>query len=355
MKGKLILQDGSIFEGNLLGDTNALAVGEVVFNTSMTGYQEVLTDPSYYGQVVVMTYPLIGNYGINAFDDQSKKIQVKGFVVREISDFYSNWESDLSLDEFLKKENIVVLEGVDTRAITQLIRNKSAMNGKIIKASDDMDKTIKEINKYSNDKPVYEVTTKENYVVQGLKKNGIKVAVIDFGIKENILKNIKLRVQELKVFNAGFKPEEIIEYNPTGLFLSNGPGDPDTLTEIIKNLKAVIEKYPTFGICLGHQLIALIYGLETKKMTFGHRGANHPVINKKTNKVFISSQNHGYEVIGKSDAVEVIYENVNDKTIEGLAVKGKNIFSVQFHPEASPGPHDTLFLFDEFIKMMEVK
>lgn len=355
MKGKLVLQDGSIFEGNLLGDTEALAVGEVVFNTSMTGYQEVLTDPSYYGQIVVMTYPLIGNYGVNAFDDQSKKIQVKGFVVREISDFYSNWESDLSLDEFLKKENIVVLEGVDTRAITKLIRNKSAMSGKIIKASDEMGSTLEAINKYTNKKPVYQVTTKENYVVQGLKKNGLKVAVIDFGIKENILKNIKLRVQEMKIFKADFTPEEIIAYNPTGLFLSNGPGDPETLTEIIKNLKAVIEKYPTFGICLGHQLIALIYGLGTKKMTFGHRGANHPVINKETNKVFISSQNHGYEVVGESDAVEVLYENVNDKTIEGLTVKGKDIFSVQFHPEASPGPHDTLFLFDEFIKLMEVK
>lgn len=355
MKGKLILEDGSIFEGNLLGDTNALKVGEVVFNTSMTGYQEVLTDPSYYGQIVVMTYPLIGNYGVNLFDDQSKKVQVKGFIVREISDFYSNWESDLSLDEFLKKEKIVILEGVDTRAITQVIRNKKAMNGKIIKADDNMNETVEEINNYTNKQPVYQVTTKKDYVVQGLKRNGIKVAIIDFGIKENILKNIKLRVQEMKIFNAGFKPEDIVEYNPTGLFLSNGPGDPETLTDIINNLKCVIEKYPTFGICLGHQLIALIYGLETRKMKFGHRGANHPVINKKTNKVFISSQNHGYEVIGKSEAIEVIYENVNDKTIEGIAVKNKDIFSVQFHPEASPGPHDSLFLFDEFIKIMEVK
>lgn len=354
MKGKLILQDGSVFEGNLFGDTDALKVGEVVFNTSMTGYQEVLTDPSYYGQIVVMTYPLIGNYGINAFDDQSNKIQVKGFVVREMSDLYSNWESDLSLDSFLKKENIVLLEGVDTRAITQVIRNKKAMNGKIIQSNNNMNQTVKEINNYTNKQPVYAVTTKQDYVVQGLKKNGIRVAVIDFGIKENILKNIKMRVQEMKIFNAGFKAEAIVKYNPTGLFLSNGPGDPETLTEIIENLKPVIEKYPTFGICLGHQLIALIYGLETRKMTFGHRGGNHPVINKKTNKVFISSQNHGYEVIGKSGAVEVIYENVNDKTIEGLSIKNKDIFSVQFHPEASPGPHDSLFLFDEFIKMMAV-
>lgn len=354
MQGKLILEDGSEFMGNLLGKTDSIALGEVVFNTSMTGYQEVLTDPSYYGQIVVMTYPLQGNYGVNAFDQQSKKVQVKGFIVREVSDFYSHWESHLSLDDYLKENNIVILEGVDTRSITKTIRDKKAMNGAIIKI-DDSEKDISEkIKSYENHKPVYQVTVDEPYVIKGQNRVGKKVAVIDFGIKQNILKQLKLRVKEIKIFDAGVKPEMIEAYDPDGLFLSNGPGDPDDLHGILENLKNIVKKYPTFGICLGHQLLSLLFGLQTKKMKFGHRGANHPVIHLPSQKVFISSQNHGYEVVGESQSVEVLYKNVNDSSIEGIQVKDFPIFSVQFHPEASPGPHDTLYLFDEFIKLMEV-
>lgn len=354
MQGKLILEDGSTFVGNLLGKTDAIALGEVVFNTSMTGYQEVLTDPSYYGQIVVMTYPLQGNYGVNAFDQQSKKVQVKGFIVREVSDFYSHWESHESLDDYLKKNNIVILEGVDTRSITKRIRDKKAMNGAIVQL-DALNEDINlKINSYTNEKPVYKVTVKEPYVITGQKRKGKKLAVIDFGIKQNILKQLKLRVKEIKVFDAGVKPEMIDAYAPDGLFLSNGPGDPEDLHDILNNLESIVKKYPTFGICLGHQLLSLLFGLETKKMKFGHRGANHPVIHLKSQKVFISSQNHGYEVIGESDAVEILFKNVNDNSIEGIQVKDFPIFSVQFHPEASPGPHDTLYLFDEFIKLMEV-
>ncbi|MDM8534533.1 carbamoyl phosphate synthase small subunit [Clostridiaceae bacterium HSG29] len=353
MKGKLILQDGSVFHGNLLGDTNELKVGEVVFNTSMTGYQEVLTDPSYYGQVVVMTYPLIGNYGVNFLKNQSDSVKVKGLVVRELSKFSEGWDSEITLNEFLKMNKIVVLEGVDTRQITKLIRDKTTMNGMITKDYEN-EEDLFEIKSYLNEKPVYKVTTKENYIIKGDIENGKKIAVIDFGIKENILNNLKLRVKELKVFKANFTPDEIKEYNPDGLFLSNGPGDPEELVEIIENLKMVIEDYSTFGICLGHQLIALIYGLKTKKMKFGHRGGNHPVISKKNNKVFISAQNHGYEVFGENENVKITYENVNDKSVEGIEIIDKSIFSVQFHPEASPGPQDTLFLFDEFINELEV-
>lgn len=355
MKGKFILEDGTIFEGKLFGYTEGFKVGEVVFNTSMTGYQEVLTDPSYYGQIVVMTYPLIGNYGVNNSDSQSDSIKVKGFIVRERAKAFSNWESEMSIDEFLKKEKIIGIEGIDTRQITKIIRDKSTMNGKIVKIDDNEDKALEEIKKFDNYKPVYEVTTKKDYIIEGQNKNGKKIAVIDFGIKNNILNNLKKGAKEIKVFSANFKVKDIKDYNPDGLFLSNGPGDPDKLDKIIDKLKLIIEDYITFGICLGHQLIALIYGLETKKMKFGHRGANHPVICKKTNKVFISAQNHGYEVIGANENVDITYENVNDKTVEGLEVIGKPIFSVQFHPEASPGPHDTLFLFDEFFNKLEVK
>lgn len=355
MKGKFILEDGTIFEGKLFGYTEGFKVGEVVFNTSMTGYQEVLTDPSYYGQIVVMTYPLIGNYGVNVSDNQSDSIKVKGFIVRERAKAFSNWESEMSIDEFLKKEKIIGIEGIDTRQITKIIRDKSTMNGKIVKIDDNEDEALEEIKKFDNYKPVYEVTTKKDYIIEGQNKNGKKIAVIDFGIKNNILNNLKKGAKEIKVFSANFKVQDIKDYNPDGLFLSNGPGDPDKLDKIIDKLKLIIEDYITFGICLGHQLIALIYGLETKKMKFGHRGANHPVIFKKTNKVFISAQNHGYEVIGANENVDITYENVNDKTVEGLEVIGKPIFSVQFHPEASPGPHDTLFLFDEFFNKLEVK
>lgn len=354
MKGKLILQDGKVFKGKIFGALDQFKPGEVVFNTSMTGYQEILTDPSYYGQIVTMTYPLIGNYGINPKYNQSENIQVKGFIIKELSDIASNWLSKESLNDFMKKNKIIGLSGIDTRALTKHIRNKSTMAGMIVKENTPKKEVLPKIKKFENIKPVFKVTTEKNYILKGKNKNGKKIAVIDFGIKENILKNLQKRASELKVFKASFNSKEVFDYNPDGVFLSNGPGDPKTLTNIIKNLKPIVKKYSTFGICLGHQLIALIYGLDTKKMDFGHRGANHPVINKVTNKVYITSQNHGYEVVGNSKLVDITYENVNDKSIEGLKIKNKDIFSVQFHPEASPGPVDFTFIFDEFFNQLEV-
>jgi carbamoyl-phosphate synthase small subunit len=354
MKGYLVLEDGTIYEGQLFGALDAEDIGEVVFNTSMTGYQEVLTDPSYYGQIVVMTYPLIGNYGVNAKYNQSDSIKVKGFAIKEKAPFYSHWEGDMSLDDFLKENNIIGIEGISTRSITKKIRKGSTLKGKIVKSKDNLEQLIKEIKSFENLGSVAKVTTKESYIVQGNQPDGKKIAVVDFGIKDNIIMNLKNRAKELKVFNADFTIEAIDQYNPDGLFLSNGPGDPKELMSVVEKIKVLVKKYPTFGICLGHQLISLGFGLDTQKMKFGHRGANHPVIWLKNNKVFITAQNHGYEVVGESDQVDITFKNVNDNTIEGLELKGLPVFSVQFHPEASPGPFDSLFLFDEFFKMMEV-
>lgn len=354
MKGYLILEDGTIYEGKLFGDLESEDIGEVVFNTSMTGYQEILTDPSYYGQIVVMTYPMIGNYGVNVKYNQSKNIKVKGFAIKEKAPFYSHWEGEMSLDDFLKENNIIGIEGISTRSITKKIRKGSTLNGKIVKSKENLEQIIKELKSYQNLGSVAKVTTDNSYIVKGNKPDGKKIAVVDFGIKDNIITNLKNRAKELKVFNSDFEIQDIDDYNPDGLFLSNGPGDPKELMDVVEKIKVLVKKYPTFGICLGHQLISLGFGLDTKKMKFGHRGANHPVIWLKHKKVFITAQNHGYEVVGQSDLVDITFKNVNDNTIEGLELKGLPVFSVQFHPEASPGPFDSLFLFDEFFNMMEV-
>lgn len=355
MKGYLVLEDKTVYTGELFGKVDNDAIGEVVFNTSMTGYQEVLTDPSYSGQIVMMTYPMIGNYGVNKYDNQSDSIKASGFIVNNLSTVKNHWQSHQSIDEYLKQEGIIGIQGIDTRALTKKIRNESVMKGKIVSSLNlsELDKVQKELNDFSNVKAAYDVTTQKSYTIYGEKKDGKKIAVIDFGIKENILKNLQTEFKEIKVFGLGFDFQEIIDYQPDGLFLSNGPGDPKALVKVKEKLQKLLPLFPTFGICLGHQLIGLVYGLDTQKMKFGHRGANHPVVNKETNKVYITSQNHGYEVIGSSDAVEILYENVNDKTIEGLKVIGKPIFSVQFHPESSPGPNDSTFLFKEFSKLVE--
>jgi len=351
MKGYLLLEDGTKFYGDVFG-CKENTTGEVVFNTGMTGYQEVLTDPSYYGQIVVMTYPLIGNYGINADDCQSHKPMVKGFVIREGNESFSNWRGAESLEDYFFKHNLTGIEGIDTRALTKIIREKGTMRGKIIIDDQTEDIHMEDIESFSNKDAVDHVTTKNTY---DIKPELLKVAVMDFGIKRNILRSLSLKNIELRVFPAHSTVEEIKAYEPDGLFLSNGPGDPSELTNVIDNIKALLDYKPIFGICLGHQLLAWAYGGSTRKMTYGHRGSNHPVKDLLLDRVFITSQNHGYEVIRESlneENIEITHLNVNDGTVEGMRHKELPVFSVQYHPEACPGPADSVYLFEQFLDLM---
>jgi carbamoyl-phosphate synthase small subunit len=351
MKGYLILEDGTKFEGNIFGKKRN-SVGEVVFNTGMTGYQETLTDPSYYGQIVILTYPLVGNYGITLDDNQSEKPKVRGFIVREASVNYSNWRGMESIDEYLNKNDIVGLEGIDTRALTKMIREKGTMTGKIVAYEDGVD-AMEELKAFDNSDAVHQVTAKFNY---DLMPSIPKVAVVDYGIKRNILTTLVNRNVHVRVFSCLNTAEEILDFNPDGIFLSNGPGDPAFLKEEIETVKELIGKKPIFGICLGHQLLAHAFGGETKKMKYGHRGCNHPVKDIAKDRVFITSQNHGYEVVAESldkSILEITHVNMNDNTVEGMRHLSLPIFSVQFHPEASPGPSDSDYLFDEFLNMIK--
>mgnify|MGYP001032128731 FL=1 len=346
MKAKLILENGMIFEGKAFGYLKE-SVGEVVFTTGMTGYQEVLTDPSYYGQIVTMTYPLIGNYGINLEDMESDSVKVSGFIVREKCNLPSNFRCELDLDNYLKQEKVIGLEGIDTRALTKVLRNNGTMRGII--AIDELDKSDidEKIKSFSNKEAVKTVTAKKSYTVEGKGKH---VAVIDFGIKQNILRCFKKRGCKLTVFPADTKAEDILAINPDLVFLSNGPGDPEDLPEVIENIKKIVGKKPIVGICLGHQLLGLTLGGQTTKLKFGHRGCNHPVKDLETNKVTITSQNHGYVVQTLPEDVEATHININDGTIEGMKHKKLPIFSVQFHPEASAGPQDSEYIFDRFLE-----
>ncbi|MBK5251801.1 MAG: glutamine-hydrolyzing carbamoyl-phosphate synthase small subunit [Peptostreptococcaceae bacterium] len=351
MKGYLILEDGTKFEGNIFGKKRN-SVGEVVFNTGMTGYQETLTDSSYYGQIVILTYPLVGNYGITLDDNQSEKPKVRGFIVREASVNYSNWRGMESIDEYLNKNDIVGLEGIDTRALTKIIREKGTMTGKIVAYEDGVD-VMEELKAFDNSDAVHQVTTKFNYDLMPITP---KVAVVDYGIKRNILNALVNRNIHVRVFSCLNTAEEILDFNPDGIFLSNGPGDPAFLKEEIETVKELIGKKPIFGICLGHQLLAHAFGGETKKMKYGHGGCNHPVKDLAKDRVFITSQNHGYEVVAESldkSVLEITHVNMNDNTIEGVRHLSLPIFSVQFHPEASPGPSDSDYLFDEFLNMIK--
>lgn len=351
MKAKLILENGTVFEGRAFGHIRE-TVGEVVFNTGMTGYQEVLTDPSYYGQIVTMTYPLIGNYGINIDDMESKSAKVKGFIVREKCNNPNNWRCEFELDDYLKENRIIGLEGIDTRALTKMIRNQGTMRG-IITVRDLNESQIEQnINSFHNMTAVKNVTTKEVKVIDGDKGH---IAVMDFGIKNNIIRSFSKRGCKLTIFPAHAKAEEILSCNPDAIFLSNGPGDPKDLSDVIENIKELVGKKPILGICLGHQLIALALGGDTEKLKFGHRGCNHPVKDLKKDKVMITSQNHGYVV--KEDNLpedfEITHINMNDNTVEGMKHKKYPIYSIQFHPEACPGPHDTDGIFDEFVEMVQ--
>ena len=349
--GKLVLKDGTAFKGYFLGEQPG--VGEVVFNTAMTGYQETLTDPSYCGQVVVMTYPLIGNYGINDLYNQSEKSYFRGYIVSELCDHPSNWRSQGQLSHWLKEHKIPCLYGVDTRSITRHIRNKGAMHGVI--APEDIDNIELErlLNLPEERLLVKEVTAKEKELIAG---NGKTVAFIDFGAKKAMCKDLASYGYNMTIYPAYTPAKEILASSPAGIFLSNGPGDPKALPEIIENIKEFIAAgIPLFGICLGYQLICLALGANTYKMKFGHRGVNHPVKDLILNKVFITSQNHGYALDESSlpgTGLKVTHRNVNDDTVEGVVHENKPIFAVQYHPEASPGPDGHIYLFQRFDKMI---
>ena len=352
MKAFLILEDGTVFTGTSIGSTRDM-ISEIVFNTSMTGYLEVLTDPSYAGQAVVMTYPLIGNYGITP-DMESLKAWPDGYIVRELSRMPSNFRCEGTIQDFLKKYDIPGIAGVDTRALTKILREKGTKNGMITTNENyDLDEVISKLKNYKVEGVVSKVTCEEKYVLEG---TGKKVALLDLGAKKNIAKSLNDRGCEVTVYPADTTAEEIIASNPDGIMLSNGPGDPAECTSIIKEIKKLYETdIPIFAICLGHQLMALATGGTTYKLKYGHRGGNHPVKDLQTGRVYISSQNHGYVVdedkIDPNVAVPA-FKNVNDGTNEGLAYVGKNIFTVQFHPEACPGPQDSGYLFDRFLEMM---
>lgn len=354
MKAFLILEDGHIFEGKSIGSTKEI-ISEIVFNTSMTGYLEVLTDPSYAGQAVVMTYPLIGNYGICYEDMESLKPWPDGYIVRELSRMPSNFRSEGTIQDFLVKNDIPGIEGIDTRALTKILREKGTMNGMITTNENFvLDEVISELKKYSPTGVVKKVTCDNVSKLEGGK---YKVALMDFGAKNNIAKSLHNRDCEVTIYPAQTSAKTIIESNPDGIMLSNGPGDPKECTEIIEEIKELYNSdIPVFAICLGHQLMALATGADTHKMKYGHRGGNHPVKDLKSGRVYISSQNHGYVVDENTideNIAEVGFINVNDKTVEGLRYKNKPVFTVQFHPEACPGPQDSSLLFNEFITMME--
>ncbi len=392
MKAFLILEDGTVFAGTHIGAEKEI-ISEIVFNTSMAGYLEVLTDPSYAGQAVCMTYPLIGNYGICKEDMESKKPWPDGFIVRELSRMPSHFRSDFSIQEFLEEHDVPGIAGIDTRALTKILREKGTMNGCITTNEKyDLTELLPKLKAYTTGKVVEKVSCKEKYVLEGvtdLKMNGplsgaarfdkaayeagvrekkpalvkelngagLKVALLDVGAKDNIARSLAERGCRVTVYPALTPAAEIIADAPDGIMLSNGPGDPKECVSIIAEIKKLYDtEIPIFAICLGHQLMALATGADTYKMKYGHRGGNHPVKDLSTGRVYISSQNHGYVVdTEKLDPAVATpaFINVNDGTNEGLAYTGKNIFTVQFHPEACPGPQDSGYLFDRFINMMK--
>ena len=352
----LLLDDGRKFEGKSLGFPGE-TIGEICFNTGMTGYQEILTDPSYCSQIVTMTSPHIGNYGINEEDVESNKIQVAGFVIKEESISPSNWRSTDSLNTYLKKNKIVGIQRIDTRALTRHIRDQGAMNGIISSVDTDINSLS---NKLKNAPSMNGldlakvVSTKEIY--KWSESGKFKVAAIDYGIKRNILNILKQNECEVTVFPAKTTADQILDFNPDGIFLSNGPGDPSAVTYAIEMVKSLLGTKPIFGICLGHQILSLALGAKTFKLKFGHRGINHPVKNLETETVEITSQNHGFAVDLNSLPENVVstHINLNDNTSEGIECKELNAFSVQHHPESSPGPHDSRYLFEKFLKLMKV-
>ena len=352
-KRQLVLEDGTTFIGTAFGSREA-SVGEVVFNTGMTGYQEILSDPSYCGQIVTMTYPLIGNYGINRDDFETITPSIHGLVVKEACDFPSNFRNEESIDSYLKANNIPGIAGIDTRKLTKIIRKHGTMKGVITAAEQS---TVEAITLMNNTKTmtdqVKRVSTVKPYVVPG---RGRRVVVVDFGMKHGILRELTKRNCHITVVPYHYTAESILRLKPDGLMLTNGPGNPKDVPEATEMIKVVMQQVPVFGICLGHQLLALASGADTQKMKFGHRGSNHPVKDLQKNKTYMTSQNHGYAVTKESLAntdLELTQVALNDDTVEGIQHKHLSAFSVQYHPESSPGPEDTYQLFDEFLLRMD--
>lgn len=353
MKRQLILEDGTVFIGEGFGSETS-CFGEVVFNTGMTGYQEILSDPSYCGQIVTLTYPLIGNYGINRDDFESIIPAISGFVVKETADFPSNWRSEKSIDGFLKEKNIPGIAGIDTRKLTRIIRQHGTLKGAFCQIEDNVEEVITKLkNMEIRRDQVMQVSTKTPYPSPG---RGNRVVVVDFGMKHGILRELIHRNCDVIVVPHNMSAEEIMQLSPDGVMLTNGPGDPKDVPEAITMIQKIVGKLPLFGICLGHQLFALACGANTEKMKFGHRGSNHPVKDLATGRVALTSQNHGYTVDEKSienTRLEVTHIALNDGTIEGLKHKDYPAFTVQYHPEASPGPEDANYLFQQFLDMIE--
>ncbi|NNC94058.1 MAG: glutamine-hydrolyzing carbamoyl-phosphate synthase small subunit [Chitinophagales bacterium] len=355
----LLLEDGSVFKGTAAGAIGT-TTGEICFNTGMTGYQEVFTDPSYFGQILIMTNVHIGNYGATPAEMESTSAQISGMICRNFANHYSRDLASQSLNEFLEEQGVVSIYGLDTRAIVKHIRSKGAMNAIISSETLDigiLSEKLKKVPSMAGLELSSKVTTSEPYYF-GNENSSYKLAVVDLGIKKNILRCFAERDCYMKVFPAKTTFETMQEWNPDGYFLSNGPGDPSSMSYAVDTTKEILQaEIPLFGICLGQQILALANGISTYKMHHGHRGLNHPVKNMIDGRSEITSQNHGFEVnrddIEKSDAVEVTHVNLNDGTIEGLRVVNKPAFSVQYHPESSPGPHDSRYLFDKFIDMME--
>lgn len=370
MIAKLALENGTVFTGENFGANGEIS-GEVVFNTSLSGYQEIITDPSYAGQIVTMTYPLIGNYGVNEEDLESAAPHVSGFIVKEYFEFYSNWRATLSLGDWLKKHSIIAIQGIDTRMLTKMIRTQGALRG-VLSTTDLDDASLvakaKALPGMAGQDLASRVTCAKSYEWRNedaepfelpVDKNGsdriFNVVVYDYGVKYNILRRLTSYGCKLTVVPASTSVNDVLALHPDGIFLSNGPGDPEAVTYAIENLKALIGKKPMFGICLGHQLLALALGGKTYKLKFGHRGGNHPVKNLQTSAIEITSQNHGFAVDWDSmdeSKVELTHENLNDGTVEGFRHKSLPLFCVQYHPEASPGPHDSDYLFRQFREMM---
>ncbi len=368
MKAILLLEDGTVFRGSSFG-AKGLKCGEVVFNTSMAGYQEILTDPSYNEQIVTMTYPLIGNYGTNKADWESRKVFVSGFIVKENCDYPSNWRNADSLSDYLKANNIVGLEGIDTRALVRHIREAGAMRGVISSTEFKLAELKKKLDKYPGlvgRDIVRKVTTKKPYDwdagvtdvltdEQCMPKKKFRVVAFDFGVKHNILRLLRSHGCDVHVVPASASAKEVMARKPHGVFLSNGPGDPAPVDYAVETIRSLLGRVPIFGICLGHQILALAMGAKTYKLKFGHRGANHPVKNLRTGKIEITSQNHGFCVDMDSLAkqnVELTHLNLNDNTNEGFSCRKLDAFCVQYHPEASPGPHDSSYLFQDFVDLM---
>ena len=370
MKAVLALADGRIFEGRSFGATGE-ATGEVVFNTAMTGYQEVLTDPSYRGQMVTMTYTQMGNTGINPEDIESRGLFLSGFIVKEYFDCYSNWRATMSLDAYLKENGVVGIQGLDTRALTRHLRDKGAQNGIISTIDFDHDSLVRKARgipsmagldlatgvtcnaPYHWTERLWELG--EGYAAAKPEDLKYKVVAYDFGIKYNILRCLVSAGCDVTVVPATFPAEEALAMNPDGVFLSNGPGDPEPMTAVIDNIRKLVGKVPLFGICLGHQLLGLALGGQTVKLKFGNHGSNLPVMDLASRRVEITAQNHGFsvDIVSLTHACELAHENLNDQTVEGMRHRELPIFSVQHHPEASPGPHDSHYLFGRFVEMVE--